>query len=152
MNRKYRVICLAVSGRNNKVFRNGDVVSEGAFPDGRAEQYVKSKHMERVEESDDLVSADEDLKTDEDLNDQNQDNENQNETITGDKTPADDGEGLPEMTKKDDAPSDEDHSDEDSGSQSGMPTKAEIKKELTKRGVSYNPKATKEELYRLYLL
>lgn len=151
MNRKYRVICLAVSGRNNKIYRKNDVVSEGAFPDGRAEQYVKSQHMERVEESDEVAtdagSPEGQTPPDDNLN---PDLPKAGEENFG----PDAGEDSPEMTgpKKDETSDDEDQADDEAGSGGAKLSKTFLKKELTKRGVSYNPKASQEELMSLYLL
>ena len=44
---KYKVKTLAVSGKNNKVYRNGDVIDGSAFAGGEAEakKLVESGHI-----------------------------------------------------------------------------------------------------------
>ena len=43
----YKVKALSVGG-TGKVFYSGDVVKESQFPEGHAEDYVKSKHLTRL--------------------------------------------------------------------------------------------------------
>jgi hypothetical protein len=46
--RKFKVVCLAVSGVRNAIHRSGDVVFENNFPEGNAEKLLKSKHIQEI--------------------------------------------------------------------------------------------------------
>lgn len=46
MRKEYKVISLAVGGKGSKIFRSGDIVIADNFYEGRAEELVKSGHLE----------------------------------------------------------------------------------------------------------
>lgn len=46
--KSYRVIALSCGGHGNKIYKSGDVVKEGSFPPGRAEELVKKKFLELI--------------------------------------------------------------------------------------------------------
>ena len=44
--REYKVVALSLSGRNNRIFKSGDIVNEDNFPEGQAEQLVNQGFIE----------------------------------------------------------------------------------------------------------
>jgi len=69
MNRKYEVIALSVGGANNKIFKNGDKVTDANFGKDRADELVKGGFLkpldtkktaaEKIEEIESALSIDE---------------------------------------------------------------------------------------------
>lgn len=47
---KYKVICLSVGGLGNKIFKSGDIVTDDNFPEGNAQELVKGKYIEPIED------------------------------------------------------------------------------------------------------
>ena len=50
--KRYKVIALSVGGRGKKIFNSGDEVSASNFPDGNAEELVKSDFLKPIGVSD----------------------------------------------------------------------------------------------------
>ena len=61
--RRATVICLAVSGKGNKIFKKGTVVTEASFPEGGFAEKVKSGHLLEAKPQEKLLSI-EDAKAD----------------------------------------------------------------------------------------
>jgi hypothetical protein len=49
-NKQYKVTCYSITGKNVKVFRCGQIVSENQFPEGVADKYVRGGQLKLVSE------------------------------------------------------------------------------------------------------
>lgn len=57
--RSYKVISLAVTGKGNKIYTTGDIVTEYQFPPGNAENNVLKGHLERLGDDAEVTTYDE---------------------------------------------------------------------------------------------
>lgn len=167
--KQYRVKSLSVGGRGNKIFRTGDVVNENQFPEGVADKHVVSGHLELIGEVENAPGVAADLGENtpvqsESVVDPNAKKEGEVET-GGDQndsrgtSESTTGGQTPEKTEGGNAEGDKvvnevgKLEEEETGGDTGIEsiTKAQIMKELTERGVEFDSKATKKDLYTLWL-
>lgn len=135
---KYKVISLAISGRNNKIYRSGDLVTAKMFPEGRLQELEKQGHLKLIDTDQPPID--------------NVDDSN----ITPDP-----GEGQPSVTDRvEDTTSDQPPIDSDNVSretETAVETidtvkHNELKQRLKALGVEFEKDATKNDLWQLWLL
>lgn len=165
MSQKYRVKSLAVSGRNNKIYRVGDIVSAGKFPEGRAESLVKEGHLEYVVEEPAKVETPPKVDPPTPPVEGNEGTEgNGTDAPPAEESEAESAsdldEGQPVVTDNNDkvnvveepAKVDESVSRETPAPSIDEINTKDLKKNLKDLGVEFEKDATKEELWQLWLL
>ena len=135
----YIVVSLAISGRNNKIYRKGDIVTEGKFPEGRLKQLEKEGHVKRVESEEDSADSENDIVLGDDLADLQPEITQKEESET--ETEKDD-------TEKDSADSENDSRETTIDSISAK----ELKRRLKDLGINYDKDSSKQELWQLWLI
>ncbi len=149
--KQYRVKCLAVSGRGNKIHRFGDTVREGHFADKRADELVLSGHLELISEVEEVKPPVDEAPPSDDQGQLTDDQKKEDEKIP----PPDDNEGQPVQEPKEDAPvkedeksSDKKEDESDDLDQMNDISIKDIKKQLTDAGIAFSKNESKEELYK----
>jgi hypothetical protein len=140
---KFKVKSLAVSGRGNKIFRTGDEVFEGQFPDGRAKQLVKQGHLISLGNVDGgiMLSPDPSEIQPQSVSDKT---ESDSDDVTrGTKESPDDGENESGDGASDGPEDDDKNADPEIGI-------AQIKRELKERGVKFEKNSTYADLYKIW--
>lgn len=166
MEKTYRVVSLAVSGRGNKIFRTGDTVTENNFPTGRLAELVKNGHVVEHGETEQVTPI---------IPNPNEGQPTQEQTVNeSDNVSHGTSEGQTEGTQPPtppvlnpddennlgqtpDVPSPDADENEETDNESGdddlkmdSVKVKQIKKDLKARGIKFDPNATKAELFKLW--
>ncbi len=145
---KYKVISLAISGRNNKIYRSGDLVTAKMFPEGRLQELEKQGHLKLIDADQPPIDSDQ----------KPSDDQPQIDNVDDFNITPDPGEGQPSVTDRaEDTTADQPPIDDVSRETETIETidtvkHNELKQRLKALGVEFEKDATKNDLWQLWLL